>query len=194
MQLLTYLSKSKKRPILTLVIYSTSCRSALPYKYLFRRIFRCLAAFCRSNILNTSLQCCIFFCIFEMQYCMYLRRPHIVFHRGYCSFNKHIQILTNCFSLDLPLEKQMFIKCYLCVWIKLSKETFTASTCNSLPLSLICFCLLGVYRLNRKLFTHMETSPLPMNGCAFWPILGTHGHWAVRVLSVPHRLWHGASV
>ena len=23
---------------------------------------------------------------------------------------------------------------------------------------------------------------LPMKGCQFWPMLGTHGHWAVRVL------------
>ena len=26
------------------------------------------------------------------------------------------------------------------------------------------------------------------------PMLGNHGHWAVRVHSVPHLLWHGASV
>ena len=25
--------------------------------------------------------------------------------------------------------------------------------------------------------------PLPVKGCKFWPMLGTHGHWAVRVLS-----------
>ena len=24
----------------------------------------------------------------------------------------------------------------------------------------------------------METSPLPVKGCKFWPMLGTHGHWA----------------
>ena len=28
--------------------------------------------------------------------------------------------------------------------------------------------------------TYMKTS---MNGCKIWPLLGTHGHWAVRVLS-----------
>ena len=27
-------------------------------------------------------------------------------------------------------------------------------------------------------FTHMETSPLPMKSCKFWPMLGTHGNWA----------------
>ena len=52
-----------------------------------------------------------------------------------------------------------------------------------------------VYCLTREIFTHMETSPLPVKGCKFWLMLGTHGHWAVRVyFSVPHPLWHGASV
>ena len=36
--------------------------------------------------------------------------------------------------------------------------------------------------INRPSFTHMETSPLPVKGCKFLPILGTNGHWAVRVL------------
>ena len=43
-------------------------------------------------------------------------------------------------------------------------------------------CLFVVYRPTREFFTHMETSPLPVKGCKFWPMLGTHGHWAVRVL------------
>ena len=46
---------------------------------------------------------------------------------------------------------------------------------------LCLFCLFGVYRPTRKLFTHMETSPLPVKGCKFWPILGTHGQWAMSV-------------
>ena len=28
--------------------------------------------------------------------------------------------------------------------------------------------------------TRMETSPLPVKGCKFWPMLGTHGYWEVR--------------
>ena len=55
-------------------------------------------------------------------------------------------------------------------------------------------CLFGIYRPTWESFTHMEMSPLPVKGCKFWPMLGTHGHWAVRVLYVPHLLWHGASV
>ena len=34
----------------------------------------------------------------------------------------------------------------------------------------------------------------PGEDCKFWPILGTHGHWSVRVFSVPHIQWHGAPV
>ena len=43
-------------------------------------------------------------------------------------------------------------------------------------------CLCGVYRPTREFITHMETSPLPVKGCKFWPMLSTLGHWAVRVL------------
>ena len=37
-------------------------------------------------------------------------------------------------------------------------------------------CLFWVYRPNREFFIHMETSPLPMKGCKFGPMFGTHGH------------------
>ena len=53
------------------------------------------------------------------------------------------------------------------------------------PLSFfVCFFsfLFGVLRPTREFFTHMETSPLLVNGCKIWPMLDTHGHWAVRVL------------
>ena len=43
-------------------------------------------------------------------------------------------------------------------------------------------CLFGVHRPTREFFTYIETSPLAVKGCKFWPILDTHGHWAVRVL------------
>ena len=36
--------------------------------------------------------------------------------------------------------------------------------------------------------------PLPLKDCKFWTLLGTQGHWVVRVLSVPNLLWHGAPV
>ena len=45
-----------------------------------------------------------------------------------------------------------------------------------------------------EFFPHMEMSPLPVKGCIFWPLLSTDGHWAVRFFSMPHLLWHRASV
>ena len=38
------------------------------------------------------------------------------------------------------------------------------------------------FRPTRYFFIHMETSPMLVKGCKFWPMLGTSGHWAVRVL------------
>ena len=43
-------------------------------------------------------------------------------------------------------------------------------------------CLFGVYRPTQEVFTHMETSPLQVKGCKFWPMLDIHSHWVVRVL------------
>ena len=43
-------------------------------------------------------------------------------------------------------------------------------------------CLFGIYRSPWEFFTHMETSPLTMEGYKFWPMLYTYGHWAMRVL------------
>ena len=41
---------------------------------------------------------------------------------------------------------------------------------------------------------HMETSPLPVKGCTFWPMLGAYGLGQWGFFSVPVQLWHGASV
>ena len=40
--------------------------------------------------------------------------------------------------------------------------------------------------------SHSLMSPLPMNGCKFWPMFGTYGHEVLK--SMPHLLWHGSSV
>ena len=50
------------------------------------------------------------------------------------------------------------------------------------PYYVLQICLYGVYRPTREFFTHIETSPLPVKGCQFLPMLGTHGHKALRVL------------
>ena len=47
---------------------------------------------------------------------------------------------------------------------------------------LFFWCLFGVYCPTREFFTRTETSPLPVKGCKIWPLLSTHGQWAVRVL------------
>ena len=51
-----------------------------------------------------------------------------------------------------------------------------------------------VWSPTREVFTYMETSPLPVKGCKFWPMLVTYSHWAVRVFSVPHLLWYGMMI
>ena len=38
------------------------------------------------------------------------------------------------------------------------------------------------------MFTHLETSPLPVKGCKFWPMLDTHGLEQWRIFQVPHLL------
>ena len=55
-------------------------------------------------------------------------------------------------------------------------------------------CLFVVFRPTREIFSHMVTSHLPVKGCKFWPMLGTHGHWVLRVLKRATPLWHRASV
>ena len=52
---------------------------------------------------------------------------------------------------------------------------------NERPLRLVV-CLLGLIVTLANFISHMETSPLPVKGCECWPLLGTDGHWAVRVL------------
>jgi hypothetical protein len=54
--------------------------------------------------------------------------------------------------------------------------------------------LFTVLRPAQEYFTYMETSPLPVKGCKFWPKLGAQGLWAGKDLIVPHLLWHGTSV
>ena len=56
----------------------------------------------------------------------------------------------------------------------------------------LCFVcwFVWIFSTHSICFTHFETSPfsliktppLPVKGCKSWPLLGSHGHWAVRVL------------
>ena len=70
-------------------------------------------------------------------------------------------------------------------WISL----LAASFCG-----LIGCCLFRVYRLPREIFTHMETSPLPVKGCKFELCSALMAIEQWKLLSVAHLLWHGISV
>ena len=59
---------------------------------------------------------------------------------------------------------------------------------------LLLTSLFVVFRPIREFFNHLETSPLTVKGCQFWRMISTYGHGTLRVLCVPHLLWHGASV
>ena len=41
--------------------------------------------------------------------------------------------------------------------------------------NVLIVCLFCVYRPTRESFNHKETSPLPVKGYKFGPMLGTHG-------------------
>ena len=60
--------------------------------------------------------------------------------------------------------------------------------------ALLYLCLFVVLRSTREFLTHTKTSPLPVKGSKCWTMLGTHGHYALRVLSMLHPLWYGGSV
>ena len=43
-------------------------------------------------------------------------------------------------------------------------------------------CMFRIFHPTWEFFTHLEMSPLLERGYKFWPMLGTHDLWAVRVL------------
>ena len=59
---------------------------------------------------------------------------------------------------------------------------------NSFIFVLVFFCS------TREFFTHMMMTPLPVKGCKFRPMFGTHGQWAVMFFNVPHLLWHWSTL
>ena len=62
----------------------------------------------------------------------------------------------------------------------------------TLAVFFVCFFFGSVWVVTlESLYTHVEASSLQVKSCKFWPILGTHGHWAVRVYGVQRlpRLW-----
>ena len=66
-------------------------------------------------------------------------------------------------------------------WVQINRRIINCII-QLLPRSRVGLFVLGGFRPTREFFTHMETSPLPVKGCKFWPMLGIHGHWAARIL------------
>ena len=89
-----------------------------------------------------------------------------------------------CFRYYLWLSVSICTFCVTCILFAYW-DLFCHITC------IFCFGLFGVFRPCREFFNHMETSPWPVKGCKFWPMLGTHGHWQWGFLSLSHLLWHG---
>ena len=55
-------------------------------------------------------------------------------------------------------------------WNNKCVSATSSFTSRDIPIFFYCFvCLFGVFRPNRKFFTHLETSPLPVKGYKFWP-------------------------
>ena len=55
--------------------------------------------------------------------------------------------------------------------------------CQTLFVRFLFVCLfVSLFGVFRPTWEFFETSPFPVKGCKFWPILGTYGHWAARVL------------
>ena len=143
---------------------------------------------------------------FWLPTCFYRR---IVIAATHCSLHKinfstkYYKIL---FKIQIRCQTFSFLFSILSIWYKVTFQALIVifETCNinfnrgenytGLNKQLILwildcegilvvfFCLFGVYRPKREFFTYMETWQLPVKGCKFWPLLGTHGHWAVRVL------------
>ena len=60
----------------------------------------------------------------------------------------------------------------------------------------MCIIFVCLFVLSRSplFFTNVETSTIPMKGCKFWPVLALMATEQWRLFSMPHLLWHGASV
>ena len=70
----------------------------------------------------------------------------------------------------------MYLTYLFYVHVKLKTTKHEVSTKRNKTTYVFVFCLCEVYRPTREFFIHIETSPLPVKGCKFGPMLGTHGH------------------
>ena len=70
---------------------------------------------------------------------------------------------------------------------------FVLKILNSL-VDVFFVCLFGVFRPTRELFTHLDTSPLPVTIVNFDLCPALMAIEQLGFFSLPHLLWHGASV
>ena len=129
----------------------------------------------------------------------FFRIPHLLWHRA-SIYSGHLRgpvtLAPNAerwaVELSLPV-----LTTYVCRGLDSNTQPSTSGV-NALThcpwATAILFCLFGVYCPTWEFFTDMETSPLPVKCCKFWPMLGTHGQVQWGFFSVPHLMWHRASV
>ena len=121
----------------------------------------------------------------------------------------HFNFTNKCKKyLTLPLWKHKFPSNFYHILYpkKISQEPIEIIPCNkqhktkrirqllhvlNFALNVTFFWFVCGFSYHMRFFTHMETLPLPGRGCIFWPMFGTHGHWAVREgsLLVCHTYW-----
>ena len=115
-------------------------------------------------------------------------------HKEFWGVSIQIQKIFLCLSLSLCLSHFLSILRQGHVTPSTSlkfKWNFFLQWYFILSLFVCLFSLSWVYCPTREFFTHMETSPLPLKGCTFWPLFGTYCHWTVKM---PHLRWHRARI
>ena len=85
-----------------------------------------------------------------------------IFSRGF----KHVLRVNGYCSWSQFRHLKMFMETMMLSWKFLRPITLVRA-----PMFLVFVCLFGIYLPTREFFTHMETSPLLVKGCKFWPML-----------------------
>ena len=111
---------------------------------------------------------------------LYLYFPRVFFLYLFFTFFKYLH---ECIRL--------YIIFYLFYWKNRYKLNWKL---NKYCIVLFVLCLFGVYRPTQEFFTHLETSPLPVKGWIFYLCSALKAIEQRGFFSVPHLLWHGASV
>ena len=90
----------------------------------------------------------------------YLHLVLLYKYKVHCKLGWHILVSPS------PLSQHITYLCWHAIWLS---NVYFLFVCVEVIIPL-------------KNFSHMETSPLPVKGCKFCPMLGTQGKWAVRIL------------